>query len=70
MPISPTAISSTNLLVVELLFTVATWYLLLTSVFSVFQFYLERRFSRGASRNVTLTPLQKIRTNLRGGLRA
>ena len=45
------------------------WYLLLTSIFSVFQFYLERRFSRGASRNVTLTPLQKIRINLKGGLR-
>ena len=63
------SISSTNLLVVELLFTVAAWYLVLTSVFSVFQFYLERRFSRGASRNITLTPLQKIRINLRGGLR-
>ena len=60
------SISSTNLLVVELLFTVATWYLLLTSIFSIFQFYLERRFSRGASRNVTLTPLQKIRGNLMG----
>ena len=63
------SISSTNLLIVELYFTAATWYLLLTSVFSVFQFYLERRFSRGASRNVTLTPMQKIRLNLRGGLR-
>ncbi len=63
------SISSTNLLIVELYFTAATWYLVLTSVFSVFQFYLERRFSRGASRNVTLTPMQKIRLNLRGGLR-
>ena len=63
------SIYSSNLLVVELLFTVASWYLVLTSVFSIFQFYLERRFSRGASRNVTLTPLQKIRTNLRGGPR-
>jgi len=59
-----TNISSANLQVVELLFTVAIWYLLLTSVFSVFQYYLERRFSRGLKRELSPTALQRLRTNL------
>lgn len=59
---SATSISSRNLLVVELLFTVALWYLLLTSVFSVGQYYLERRFARGATRTLPPTPLQRLRT--------
>ena len=59
-----------NLQIIELLFAAALWYLVLTSIFSVGQFYLERRFSRGASRNVTLTPLQKLRSNLGGRARA
>jgi len=62
-----TNISSANLQVVELLFTAAVWYLILTSAFSVVQYYVERRFSRGASRSLPDTPLQRIRTNLRFG---
>jgi polar amino acid transport system permease protein len=49
-----------NLLVFELLFTVAIWYLVLTSVFSVGQFYLERRFSRGTARELAATPVQRV----------
>jgi polar amino acid transport system permease protein len=59
-----TGIYTSNLQVWELLFTVALWYLLLTSVFSVFQYYLERRFSRGASRELPPTPFQRLRANL------
>ena len=59
-----TGIYTSNLQVWELLFTVALWYLLLTSVFSVFQFYLERRYSRGAARELPATPLQRLRANL------
>jgi polar amino acid transport system permease protein len=62
-------IYTNNLQIVELLFAAALWYLALTSVFSIGQFYVERRFSRGASRNIALTPLQKLRANLRGGVR-
>lgn len=58
------SIYTTNLLVFELLFTVAIWYLLLTSVFSVGQFYLERRFARGSARELPATPLQRVRANL------
>jgi polar amino acid transport system permease protein len=54
-------IYTNNLQIVELLFAAALWYLLLTSVFSVGQYYLERRFSRGASRTLALTPLQRVR---------
>jgi polar amino acid transport system permease protein len=59
-----TGIYTSNLQVWELLFTVAIWYLLLTSIFSIGQYYLERRFSRGASRELPPTPLQRLRANL------
>jgi polar amino acid transport system permease protein len=57
-------IYTTNLLIFELLFTAAIWYLILTSVFSVGQYYLERRFARGASRSLPATPWQRVRANL------
>jgi polar amino acid transport system permease protein len=41
-------IYSNNLAIVELLFTVSIWYVVLTSVFSVFQYYVEKRFARGS----------------------
>ena len=58
-------ISSRNLQVVELLFTVTAYYLLLTTVFSIGQYYLERRFARGAARELPPTPFQRVRANLR-----
>jgi polar amino acid transport system permease protein len=57
-------ISSRNLQVVELLFTVTVWYLLLTTVFSIGQYYLERRFARGSARELPPTPWQRVRINL------
>ena len=48
----------------EMLFLAAAWYLLLTSVFSIGQYYLERHYARGSSRSLPPTPLQKIRANL------
>ena len=57
-------IYSTNLRVVELLLDASIWYLVLTSVATIGQYYLERRFARGASRELSLTPLQRIRRNL------
>ncbi|WP_073392213.1 amino acid ABC transporter permease [Jatrophihabitans endophyticus] len=38
---------------VPLLLAAATWYLAITSVFMVGQYFLEKRFSRGASRTMT-----------------
>ncbi|MEU7040517.1 amino acid ABC transporter permease [Streptomyces varsoviensis] len=49
---------------VEMLFLAAAWYLVLTSVLSVGQYYLERRFARGSLRQLPQTPWQKVRTNL------
>ncbi|MBT1095677.1 amino acid ABC transporter permease [Streptomyces chartreusis] len=48
----------------EMLFLAAAWYLLLTSIFSVGQYYLERYYARGSSRSLPATPFQKIRANL------
>ncbi|MFJ7074813.1 amino acid ABC transporter permease [Streptomyces sp. NPDC098781] len=48
----------------EMLFLAAAWYLLLTSVFSVGQYYLERYYARGSSRSLPATPFQKIKANL------
>ncbi|QIM17850.1 amino acid ABC transporter permease [Leucobacter coleopterorum] len=57
-------ISSSNLKQVELLIVVSLWYLFMTSVLSVPQYYLERRFGRGSSRNLPPTPLQRVRAAL------
>ncbi|QLH24063.1 amino acid ABC transporter permease [Streptomyces sp. Rer75] len=51
----------------EMLFLAAAWYLILTSVLSVGQYYLERYYARGTSRNLPATPLQRIRINLLSG---
>jgi len=57
-------IYSTNLRVVELLLDASIWYLVLTSLATIGQFYLERRFARGAARDLPLTPWQRVRRNL------
>ncbi|MEU6988021.1 amino acid ABC transporter permease [Streptomyces sp. NPDC046324] len=57
-------IASTSFAVMEMLFVASIWYLVLTSVFSVGQYYLERHYSRGSSRSLPLTPWQKITANL------
>ncbi|WUD71043.1 amino acid ABC transporter permease [Streptomyces sp. NBC_00510] len=55
--------------IVPLLLVATVWYVILTSVVSVVQFYVERHYSRGALRTVPPTPLQKLRIAL-GDLRA
>ncbi|MDR7165703.1 polar amino acid transport system permease protein [Pseudarthrobacter oxydans] len=54
-------ISSSNLKQVELLIVVSLWYLAMTSILSIPQYYLERHFGRGATRNQRVTPLGKLR---------
>ncbi len=61
---STSDIGQTTGATVEMLFLAATWYLILTSVFSVGQFYLERHYARGSLRTLPLTPFQKIKKNL------
>jgi polar amino acid transport system permease protein len=57
-------IYSTNLEVQQLLIVVSIWYLTLTTIASVGQFYIERYFARGRTRKLEDTPLQKIRQSL------
>lgn len=45
---------------VPMLMVAATWYLAVTSVLMVGQFYLERYFSRGASRKLTTKQLEAL----------
>ncbi|GAA2454330.1 amino acid ABC transporter permease [Streptomyces glaucus] len=51
--------------IVPLLLVVTVWYLILTSLVSVVQFYVERYYARGATRTLPPTPLQKFRAGLR-----
>ncbi|MFJ4983239.1 amino acid ABC transporter permease [Streptomyces sp. NPDC088732] len=51
--------------IVPLLLVATVWYVILTSVVSVVQFYVERYYSRGALRIVPATPVQKLRAALR-----
>ncbi|MFG2751406.1 amino acid ABC transporter permease [Streptomyces xanthophaeus] len=57
-------IGSTAGAVIEMYFVASIWYLALTSVFSVGQYYLERRYARGSLRTLPLTPLQRLKANL------
>ncbi|MEV1008118.1 amino acid ABC transporter permease [Streptomyces sp. NPDC049881] len=57
-------ISSRNLAVMEMLLVVTVWYLVLTTVFSIGQYYLERHYARGSQRALPPTPWQRVRTNL------
>lgn len=55
-------ISAQNLRQVELLIVASVWYLVMTSVLSVPQYYLERRFGRGNQRTLPPTPWQRTRS--------
>jgi polar amino acid transport system permease protein len=49
---------------IPLLIVVSIWYLAFTSVLSIGQYYLERRFGRGIGRHQAETPIQKLRRRL------
>ncbi|MDQ6883105.1 MAG: amino acid ABC transporter permease [Candidatus Dormibacteraeota bacterium] len=57
-------IASANFDVVELIFVVSIWYLAMTSILTVGQFYLERYFARGSQRELPATPIQRFRRML------
>ncbi len=59
-----TNIYNANYEVIPLLIVASLWYLALTSVLYVGQYYLERHFARGSSRQLPPTPLQKIRRGI------
>jgi polar amino acid transport system permease protein len=49
---------------IPLLVVASIWYLIVTSVLSVGQYYLERHYGRGSTRELPPTPLQRLRRNL------
>jgi len=55
-----------NQQVVPLLLVAAVWYTIFTTVLSVAQYYIERRFARGSARELPPTPLQRVRSRVRG----
>ncbi len=53
-----------NYKTIPLLIVASLWYLLFTSVLSIGQYFLERRFGRGSSSRVSRTPLARLRASL------
>ena len=49
---------------IPLLIVVSIWYLFFTTILSIGQYYIERRFGRGTARELPLTPLQRLRRSL------
>ncbi|MGA5700982.1 amino acid ABC transporter permease [Peterkaempfera bronchialis] len=63
-------IYSRNYQNIPLLIVVSLWYLFLTSILTIGQYYVERHYARGANRTLPPTPLQRIRgllLSVRGG---
>jgi polar amino acid transport system permease protein len=59
---------SRNFLILELLVVASIWYLVLTTIASIGQFYVERHYARGFV-DLPATPLQRARLALRTGPR-
>jgi polar amino acid transport system permease protein len=60
-----------NFLNIPLLVVASIWYLIMTSVLSVIQYYVERYYARGSVRELPPTPGQRVRARLiRGGDRS
>jgi polar amino acid transport system permease protein len=63
------AIYQTTFKVIELLFVISIWYLVLTSVATIGQSFLERRYARGTSRALQETLIRRIGRNIMPGRR-
>ncbi|MEV0088248.1 amino acid ABC transporter permease [Saccharopolyspora sp. NPDC050642] len=55
-----------NYLVIPLLVVATVWYLVITSILTAGQYYVERHYARGAHRELPPTPLQRLRAVLKG----
>jgi len=63
------AVYQTNFKIIELLFVISIWYLVLTTVATIGQSFLERRYARGTTRAQQATMLQRVWRNLLPGRR-
>ncbi len=61
---SATLIYSVNFQQIPLLIVASIWYLAMTSILTVGQYYIERYYGRGGTREQAPTPLQRLRRNL------
>jgi polar amino acid transport system permease protein len=50
--------------IIPLLLVATIWYVVLTSLLSVVQYYVERYYARGAERTLPPTPLQRLRARI------
>jgi polar amino acid transport system permease protein len=57
-------IYSVNYRTIQLLIVASLWYLIVTTVLTFGQFYLERHFARGVSRELPETPLRRLRRSV------
>ena len=57
-------IYSVNYKTIPLLLVASIWYLIVTTVLSIGQYYVERYFGRGSAREQRQTPFQRLRRNL------
>lgn len=55
-------IYSRNFQSIPLLIVISIWYLLLTSILTIGQYYIERHYARGSNRTLPPTPLQRVRS--------
>lgn len=58
-------IANANYRIIQLLIVASIWYLFMTSLLSIGQYYLERHYARGSSRSLPETPLQRLRQDIR-----
>ena len=57
-------IYAVNYRTIPLLIVACIWYLIVTTILSIGQYYLERHFGRGATRELPQTPVQRLRRSL------
>lgn len=57
-------IYQTNFKTIPLLIVASLWYLIVTTVLSVVQYYVERRYARGSRRTLPPTPFQKLKASI------
>jgi len=58
-------IYSQNFLTIPVLLAATIWYLIITTLLTIVQYYVERRYARGSVRNLPTTPWQKTKQKAR-----
>ena len=58
-------IAAQNYRFIQMMIVASIWYLAMTTILSIGQYYLERHYARGSSRALPLTPFQQIKKNMR-----